>query len=291
MEDSEFTSNIERFLKGNPDDSQELSHDSYEDKLDKEIEATCDFQEYIDKLEVEDKTQDELLKMEKDEIIEFKNYQIRKYKAYIGSLEQEKQDLMENFKETTNILLERIKELEEKKHGERPQTAMIMNDIKTKKLQPPNYFNTNSQVSDNPYNEEYNSQNQITEQERCVKCKKYYPKNDFAKHSLECLRKPLIICKICKENIEENDKESHIQKYRKADDLIQAIKFNNINIIENYINHGFDYNQIIDKEREYNLLHLIASEGGKEALDIILKKKPNVNIPAKNNITPLVSYL
>jgi hypothetical protein len=67
--------------------------------------------------------------MEKQEIIDFKNYQIQKLKAYIASLEKEKEDLIENYRNTTNTLLDRIKDLESKSYGERPETAYILNNI------------------------------------------------------------------------------------------------------------------------------------------------------------------
>ena len=48
----------------------------------------------------------------KEEIVKYKNEQIDKLKAYISSLEQEKDDLIDNFKDTTSLLLEKIKDFE-----------------------------------------------------------------------------------------------------------------------------------------------------------------------------------
>ena len=86
----------------------------FEKHLVKDIESSCNFNVYIDKLEIKDEYTDEELiaKKSKEEIVRYKNEQIDKLKAYITSLEQEKEDLIENFKDTTSLLLEKIKDFE-----------------------------------------------------------------------------------------------------------------------------------------------------------------------------------
>ena len=292
---------LENFLKENPqnhyeeDELDELD-DSYEQKLDKEIEENCDFNEYVDKLEVEEKTYSDLLKLEKAEIIEFKDYQIKKYKAYINSLEKEKQDLIENFKETTNVLLEKIKEIEEKKYGERPQTAMIMNDIKNNprfntyslsnnttnySTKPTTNLISNSTIQDND--------DKVDEEtERCVKCKQYFTKLEFSKHSLLCLRKPMFCCKICKENINDNEKENHIFKFRNTDEFIQSIKQNNNKTFDMYIGHGYDVSVSYD-DNGYYPIHYIAEFGNVDMIKTYLKKKLLLKYCTNSNDNALVS--
>ena len=86
----------------------------FENHLVKDIESSCNFNVYIDKLELNDEYTDEELisKKTKEEIVRYKNEQIDKLKAYISSLEQEKEDLIDNFKDTTSLLLEKIKDFE-----------------------------------------------------------------------------------------------------------------------------------------------------------------------------------
>ena len=114
--------------------------EEYEKILEKEIESNCTFNKYVDKLKLRDDfTDEELLTKKGEEIISYKNEQITKLKAYIASLEQEKEDLINNFKNTTNALLDKIKNLElQLNHNnnnnqniiiERPQTAMIARDL------------------------------------------------------------------------------------------------------------------------------------------------------------------
>lgn len=86
----------------------------YENHLVKDIESSCSFSVYVEKLDIKnDFTDEELIaKKTKEEIVKYKNEQIDQLKAYIASLEQEKEDLIENFRDTTSLLLEKIKDFE-----------------------------------------------------------------------------------------------------------------------------------------------------------------------------------
>jgi hypothetical protein len=189
--------------------------DEYEKELERDIEQSCDqLQVYIDKLEIEEKSDSELLKLDKYQIIDFKNYQITKLKAYIHSLEKEKEDLIENFKTTTNILLEKIKDLENKNYGKRPDTAVIMDKIKTGS----NMVQSGGRPKEvNVMNFETGEMESTIEpkgKERCVNCKQFYPEGEaFIRHSLECLRNK-IHCKLCDEMILETDKKNHLVEWR-----------------------------------------------------------------------------
>src|SRR5690606_15157383 len=137
-----------------------------------DIEQNCnELKVYIDQLELEEKDDSELMKLDKYQIIDFKNYQITKLKAYIQSLEKEKEDLIENFRNTTSVLLERIKDLEQNQFGMRPQTPNIMAQIKKKEK----YAN----------GIDFEKEQKI---ERCPNCRKEFPEEDFIVHSLKCLR-------------------------------------------------------------------------------------------------------
>ena len=124
-------------------DDENTGNLEFEKLLEKDIESNCTFNKYIDKLELRDDfTDEELISQKtKEEIISYKNEQLTKLKAFIASLEQEKEDLINSFKNTTNALLEKIKDLELKLNInnpnndinpdiiERPKTAMIVQDL------------------------------------------------------------------------------------------------------------------------------------------------------------------
>jgi hypothetical protein len=213
--------------------------DDFEKTLEREIEKNCEFNIYVDKLEIEEKSEDELQNLEKHEIINFKNYQIQKLKAYIYSLEKEKEDLIENFKNTTNVLLEKIKELEFDQTGIRPQTPFIANKLNKKfskyaeernlkkNISEGNKsgYSQNSSSTDAKYDqeemtkktqnfkEETKFENSANKKQRCVNCQKEFPQETFLQHSLECLRNK-IKCKKCNELIDEKNKKDHLMEWR-----------------------------------------------------------------------------
>ena len=65
----------------------------------------------------EDISDTELFSMSKENIIQYKNYQILKLKTIIKNLKQEKEVLIQNYKQTTDNLLKHIKEIEFKGTG------------------------------------------------------------------------------------------------------------------------------------------------------------------------------
>jgi hypothetical protein len=190
------------------DDSE--IEDEFEKALEKEIEKNCEFNVYVDKLEIEDKSDTELELMEKTDIINFKNYQISKLKAYIYSLEKEKEDLIENFKNTTNVLLEKIKENEFSQTGVRPQTPHIAKKIKKEKMM------KLEEMKKAENRLEVEGDDLASNKKRCVNCKNEFIQEEFLQHSLECLRNN-IKCKKCGELIEERNKKDHLLEWRSVE--------------------------------------------------------------------------
>ena len=65
------------------------------------------------------------------EVIESQKREIKYLNEKIQRLDKEKQDMIENFKLSSSVLLERIKDLEAQSSmiGERPQTANVLSKI------------------------------------------------------------------------------------------------------------------------------------------------------------------
>ena len=256
----------------------------YEKILEKEIESNCTFNKYVDKLNLRnDFTDDELLTKKNEEIISYKNEQITKLKAYIASLEQEKEDLINNYKNTTNALLDKIKNLELQLNNinnkniiiERPQTAMIAKDLQEIK---------NNEIKDlNNTNIKY---------QRCPNCQKEIPKNEFLMHSLSCLRHSYK-CKKCGELINDEIVEEHIKSWTNPKKIYESIIKNNLDEFIIIINHGIKNDLILDEKNGDYIYHLICRENNYKFLLELNKRKIKFNLDNlnKNKETALITAI
>ncbi len=234
-----------------------------EEQLKKEYEGG----EFIDKEKMdEDISDNELMSMPKENIIQYKNYQILKLKTIIKTLRQEKECLMDNYKKTTDNLLQHIKELEYKGTGERPMTAKIIHKI----------------ASSNDIEKTAEDNNN---KERCPNCGKII-KTNIMEHSLECIRKKYK-CICCNELMNIEEKTKHNESFYNKDKLYDSIKNKNIDYIIKALKHNFPINEIIldDKTGDY-FIHLIIKYN---IFNVIKKyeKTINVNLENKKKETPL----
>lgn len=69
-------------------------------------------------------------KEEMKQVIQSQSKEIQSLKEKIARMEEEKIDMIDNFKLSTSVLLERLKDLEAQNSlGERPQTANVLGRI------------------------------------------------------------------------------------------------------------------------------------------------------------------
>ena len=249
----------------------------YEKILEKEIESNCTFNKYVDKLKLRDDfTDEELLTKKGEEIISYKNEQITKLKAYIASLEQEKEDLINNYKNTTNALLDKIKNLQmqlnntnKNKIIERPQTAMIAKDLQE------NEINDNNNTF-----------------QRCPNCQKEFPQNEFIIHSLSCLRHSYK-CKKCGELINYEIYQEHLKSFINPEKIFNSIEKNNLEEFITIINHGLNDDFIIEEKNGDYILHLICRKNLYKFLKELIRRKIKLNLDSinKNKETPLLTAI
>ena len=263
-DNSENSNENENNIKDNYDSDNEIN---LEEQLKKEYEGG----EFIDNEKInEDISDNELMSMPKESIIQYKNYQILKLKTIIKTLRQEKESLMDNYKKTTDNLIKHIKELEFKGTGERPMTARIVNKI----------------VSSNDIEKTSEDNMNMKNKERCPNCGKII-KNNFMEHSLECIRKKYK-CIYCNELMNIEEKAKHNESFYNKEDLFVAIKNKNTDYIIKVLKHNFPINEIIldNKTGDY-FIHLII----KYNIFNVIKKYENdinVNLENKQKETPLV---
>lgn len=169
--------------------SEEYSNDDdYGAEIDKEIATELGLDQYVDELQVEEMSDEECRKLTVDQVIEFKNNQILSLRRYIRSLEAEKRDLTENYKRTTDSLIEKIKTLEFKSKGVRPETARIASELKTK-----------------------GTGLKTEEIKRCTQCTQLIESEDFLEHSLSCLRHTKK-CLKCNASVKDEEMYKHLRE-------------------------------------------------------------------------------
>ena len=257
----------------------------YEKILEKEIESNCTFNKYIDKLDLRDDFTDEELiaQKTKEEIISYKNEQLTKLKAYIASLEQEKEDLINSFKNTSNALLDKIKDLELQLNNnkpinennpiiiERPKTAMIIKDLQENE--------DNKNIDKN-------------KKQRCPNCQKEILVSEFIAHNLSCLRHNFK-CKKCGELINDDSINEHNNNWLSPERIFKSITENNIETFIIILEHGLKNDCIIDEKEGDYIYHSICRYNKYKFLNELNKRKIkfNIDILNKNKETPLITAI
>ena len=239
MNDLEFKANNADVYNDSEDEVD--VQDDFDKQLEKEIEQECSFSKYVSpvsSLTTNVISDDDLLSKSKVEIIQYKNKQITELKNIILSNEHEKDSLIDNYKDTINKLLERIKELETKTMGTRPQTATIAKRIQQQQ-----------QLTNN------NKNKSKTTKQRCANCGNTFTENEFLAHSLQCLRKTFH-CKRCGAIVDETKKKEHLDLYRAPNKILNAIKANDLNLFKLGIEHGFKLTKSLDQKNN-TALHII----------------------------------
>jgi len=269
--------------------------DDFAKELEKDLENESNI--YINNFQLnEEKSDDELLLMSKEEIITYKNIKISQLKSYINSLEKEKEDLINNFKITTDTLIEKIKQIEYKSQGIRPQTACIIKDINTNnKKSKINYNRTD--LFDDDENNNIDSTNKINNNEkeiqRCPNCTREFPISEYIEHSLQCLRK-IYRCQKCNKMMPINEKETHLNNYQNKAKMILALQSDDEEYFKDAIRHGFKVNtNLLEENYGNNLLSLIAINNKINFFKLLYMysdepDKININFRNKSDLTPLM---
>ena len=277
--------------------------DDFAKKLEEDLEKESNI--YINNFEFKyEKSDEELMKLSKEEIITYKNIQISQLKSYINSLEKEKEDLINNFKITTDTLIEKIKQIEFNCQGIRPQTAHIIKDINVNKkrnsklknkkdlFEDENEEENNIELNKNIINID-NSTNPTNEYQRCPNCTKEFPISEYIEHSLQCLRK-IFRCQKCNKMMPISEKETHLNNYQNKSKLINAIKSNDEEYFKEAIRHGFKVNtNILEENSGNNLLSIIAINNKLNFFRLLYAysdepDKIDINFRNKCDLTPLM---
>ena len=215
-------------------------------------------------------------------------------------MEKEKEDLINNFKITTDTLLEKIKQIEYNNMGVRPQTAHIIKDIKENKKRKTiikkdknDLFEEDDEDFDKNIVNMDDINNPKNEFQRCPNCTKEFPISEYIEHSLQCLRK-IFRCQKCNKMMPITEKETHLNNYQNKSKLISALQSDDEDYFKDAIRHGFKVNNnILEENSGNNLLSLIAINNKLNFFRLLYTycdepDKIDINFRNKCDLTPLM---
>jgi len=210
-------------------------------------------------------------------LIQKKDKRIEELKMQLGALEDENTKIIDNFQASTEVLLNRIKELEEVSLGARPQTANILNRIRK------SYINIIENGKFDHIKEE--PQEDVKELERCANCGEMIIASKMAFHTVTCYRKT-VRCKVCGESIQRSIKSQHLNLWRSIQKITNAIEKDDEEELTMILDHGVkvDYKN----EEGKSLLHLCAEYNSKSCLYFLISRGANTELTNTEGSTPLI---
>ncbi|CAI2372507.1 unnamed protein product [Moneuplotes crassus] len=198
------------------------------------------------------------------EIFEEKDREIEELKNQLEEQKQEAEVMVESFRISTDLLLERLKDLESVNFGgDRPQTAQVLRNIDMEKMnrpkimddiEPPQILN----LEDEPKEE-------LGEENKCTNCGDLIPSHIFAKHTIECIRNT-VKCKICYQTMNKDKKKQHLLDWRNPKKMIKLIEQDDDETLGIMFNHGAKAEAHLIRSKKLKPLHLVAQHGSVRCL-------------------------
>eukprot|EP00435_Cladocopium_sp_Y103_P005433 s526_g1.t2 len=206
--------------------------------------------------------------------------EVKRLRSKVQSLQREKDDMVDNFRSTTQILLNRIKELEAGDGPSRPQTAAVIDRIEARPPRPasrgvlarPEVMSLEKDFSGGD--------------SACGNCGRDIPKNNLVSHSVFCYRNNYR-CPACGDVIAIRDKESHMDQWTDAARLMDAIWRSDSDMIQSMAAHGMDFTTAVHPETQDTVLHASAGLGDVELISFFMGYGVEVDPVNGQNSTPL----
>mmetsp|Transcript_12662 Transcript_12662/g.11217 ORF Transcript_12662/g.11217 Transcript_12662/m.11217 type:complete len:200 (+) Transcript_12662:158-757(+) len=196
-------------------------------------------------------------------MLDEKDAEIEKLKIELEHEKQESDVMIESFRISSDMLLERLKDLESANFGgDRPQTAQVLGRIDQEKMHRPSIMDDMGppQILNLENGDPELELEKEEEMEECSNCKEMVITKEIAKHTLQCIRST-VKCKICHETIQKDRKKEHLIDWRRPGKMIKAIEEDNDGDMLNMFNHGAKAEVFLDKSKKQKPLHLIAKHG------------------------------
>eukprot|EP00826_Nyctotherus_ovalis_P045087 TRINITY_DN493_c0_g1_i2.p1 TRINITY_DN493_c0_g1~~TRINITY_DN493_c0_g1_i2.p1 ORF type:complete len:292 (-),score=92.36 TRINITY_DN493_c0_g1_i2:92-967(-) len=238
-----------------------------------------------------------------------KDQQIKELEEKIAIAQQENQSIIDNFQTSTDVLLERIKELEATSIGDRPQTANILARIGTLcaylieksrgRRSPKEEEEAQSSFAnlptDNTYLEELKG-DEFKEEElkesdedappgftKCTSCSEFIKVSKMVTHTVACFRNSAK-CRACGERIPKNSKAEHLALWKSNDRITKCIAKDDEDELTLILEHG---TKLEHKVEDRTLLHLCALSNANDCLLLLISRGADTDPVDAKGCTPL----
>jgi hypothetical protein len=252
--------------------------------------------------------------------------EVKRLKCKVQTMDREKDQMIDDFRLTTQTLLERIKELEmEVTHASsRPQTAAILERIEGRPAasstaapsRPPRLPRAGSGSGGYPTTashapevlrieeEEPEEQSLLASQPDlaasegdpceangeepavCGNCGAVVPEGNLVTHSIHCYRNTYR-CTACGEVLSNRDREAHVQHWTDLRRLFDAAQRADIDTLITMERHGVDLAACADPATQDTLVHVAARLGNEELIGFAIGKGGDINPFNAEGASPL----
>eukprot|EP00933_Yihiella_yeosuensis_P009030 TRINITY_DN114801_c0_g1_i1.p1 TRINITY_DN114801_c0_g1~~TRINITY_DN114801_c0_g1_i1.p1 ORF type:complete len:422 (-),score=84.58 TRINITY_DN114801_c0_g1_i1:143-1408(-) len=218
--------------------------------------------------------------------------EVKRLRRKVQSLDREKDDMVDNFRNTTKILLERIKELEAEvsQQQSRPQTAAVIDRIEARGQASKKAGHSHQpevmRIEEEPSQEEAAEEEGGEEVQACGNCGRLIPAGNLVSHSVYCYRNNYR-CTACDEVIAIRDKESHLEEWTNPTRLLEATKQHDVQTVQSMVAHGADLATAVHPGSRDTVLHEAARIGDADLIGFFMGYGVDVDPLNVQGETPL----
>lgn len=224
--------------------------------------------------------------------------EVRRMRAKVERLKHEKDVMVDDFNTTTQMLLDRIRVLENEKSGSdsRPQTAAVLERVEA------TWGTNNSKAKHRPEvmridEEETQDTAALPEPicsiaeadgdtKECGNCGMRFPERSFTSHTVFCYRNNYH-CAVCNEVLPVKDKESHIAKWTEPEQFINAASERKMELLQAMSSHGADFQTCVHPRTGDTVLHVAAANSDLALVELCMGYGVDVDPLNEQGETPL----
>jgi len=231
--------------------------------------------------------------------------EVLRLRSKVERLEHEKEMMVDDFNITTQMLLDRIRCLENEKTGgdSRPQTAAILERVETtwgssapsrRKNKPthepeilrieeedPGQVDSPTKPAGSAASDAPNG-----DLKECGNCGQQISVSNFTMHSVYCYRNNFR-CDVCDEVLPVSEKESHTEHWTDPMRLIAAAKERDLDTVQAMCSHGADFQTAVHPASEETVLHVAAANSDVPLLELCMGYGVDVDPMNAEGETPL----